>query len=63
MHSWDTLPVSFHSARTQTDDAGRWTADDILTIAKFPLVTVRTTAVLRCLPIAAVQPRIRKGWS
>ena len=41
-HSWETLPVSFHSARTQTDDAGRWTAADIQTIAKFPLVTVRS---------------------
>ena len=39
-HSWDTLPVSFHSARTQTDSAGRWTAEDIQTISKFPLVTL-----------------------
>lgn len=39
-HSWATLPVSIHSARTHTDAAGRWTADDIATIAKFPLVTL-----------------------
>ena len=28
VHSWDTLPVSFHSARTDTDDAGHSAGHD-----------------------------------
>ena len=41
VHSWNTLPVSFHSARTDTGPDGLWTDEDIQTIKKFPLVTVR----------------------
>jgi hypothetical protein len=58
VHSWDTLPVSFHSARTDTGPDGLWTAEDIETIKKFPLVTVRSRLKLHnwartCEPTAA----------
>lgn len=39
-HSWDTIPVSFHSAATTTGPDGRWSAADLEIISKFPLVTI-----------------------
>jgi hypothetical protein len=39
-HSWDTLPVSLHSARDATNALGEFTAADMAVIAKFPLVTI-----------------------
>jgi hypothetical protein len=39
-HSWATLPVSFHSARDASNALGEFSAADMATIAKFPLVTI-----------------------
>lgn len=39
-HSWDTIPVSFHSARDATNSLGEFTEADMEVIAKFPLVTI-----------------------
>jgi len=42
VHSWDTFPVSFHSARLNTKGPTglEFSAKDLATIAKFPLVTL-----------------------
>ena len=40
VHSWATLPVSFHSSHTHTGPTGAFSALDIETIRKFPLVTI-----------------------
>ena len=39
-HSWDTIPVSFHSARDKSNDLGEFTQADMEIITKFPLVTI-----------------------
>ena len=40
VHSWKTLPVSFHSATERTGPTGLFPAEDMEIIAKFPLVTI-----------------------
>ena len=40
VHSWATMPVSFHSARDASKARGEFTPADMATIAKFPLVTI-----------------------
>lgn len=40
VHSWDTVPVSFHSSSKATGPAGVFSAEDLAVIARFPLVTV-----------------------
>lgn len=39
-HSWDTLPVSFHSSEFVTNTKGEFTTDEMGTISRFPLVTI-----------------------
>eukprot|EP00039_Didymoeca_costata_P028493 m.21213 g.21213 ORF g.21213 m.21213 type:complete len:398 (-) comp7079_c0_seq2:77-1270(-) len=39
-HSWDTVPVSFHSAQQLTDSSGGFSQDNLDIISKFPLVTI-----------------------
>ena len=39
-HSWETLPVSFHSSALTTNARGEFSAAELLTIARFPLVTI-----------------------
>jgi hypothetical protein len=40
VHSWATLPVSFHSSEHVTNARGEFTEAEIATISKFPLVTI-----------------------
>jgi GH24 family phage-related lysozyme (muramidase) len=40
VHSWATLPVSFHSSHRHTGPTGAFSQLDIETIRKFPLVTI-----------------------
>eukprot|EP01051_Picozoa_sp_SAG22_P002118 SAG22_NODE_92_length_20892_cov_11.188429_10_plen_507_part_00 len=40
VHSWATLPVSFHSSHSHTGPTGAFSELDIETIRKFPLVTI-----------------------
>jgi hypothetical protein len=39
-HSWDTMPVSFHSARDKSNALGEFSEADMEIIARFPLVTI-----------------------
>jgi hypothetical protein len=39
-HSWETLPVSFHSSALTTNALGEFSAAQLKTIARFPLVTI-----------------------
>lgn len=38
--SWDTVPVAFHSAESTTGPSGTYTAAEMETISRFPLVTI-----------------------
>jgi hypothetical protein len=40
VHSWATLPVSFHSSEILTNQRGEFTEAELATIAQFPLVTI-----------------------
>ena len=40
VHSWDTLPVSFHASEIQTNENGEFTDAELATIARFPLTTI-----------------------
>ena len=40
VHSWSTLPVSFHSSEHVTNERGEFTEAEIATISRFPLVTI-----------------------
>ena len=40
VHSWDHIPLSFHWSSAQTDSTGEFSAEDLETIVKFPLVTI-----------------------
>ena len=40
IHSWSTLPVSFHSSSDSTGPTGAFTNEDLEVIKRFPLVTI-----------------------
>ena len=40
IHSWATLPVSFHSSETRTNHRGEFTDVELATISRFPLITI-----------------------
>merc|ERR1719174_3465289 len=40
IHSWDSLPVAFHSSEIATNSLGEFSATELETIVKFPLVTI-----------------------
>jgi len=39
-HSWATLPVSFHASAIRTNERGEFSAAQLATVARFPLVTL-----------------------
>lgn len=40
VHSWDTIPVSFHSSAAATGPTGKFAEKDMEVIKRFPLVTI-----------------------
>lgn len=40
VHSWKTLPVSFHSSKRASDDHGGFAPEELDVIKRFPLVTI-----------------------
>ena len=49
IHSWEHLPVAFHSSEIATNSLGEFSAAELETIVKFPLVTIEK--FVQCLSL------------